>query len=734
MTDNIFWNDKGQPVSNHFDDIYFSTENGLAETDYVFLQQNQLAQRFSTLEPCSSFTIAETGFGTGLNFLACCALWRKTAPQEASLHFISTEKYPLSRAAIQQAAALWPELSTETAQLLSTYPSTIACNQATSAADGVDFYRLNISPHICLTLIIGDATMGLSHLLARKQPSSALHNTSTEYASESRQWRGVDAWFLDGFAPAKNPDMWTEHLFSTISALSKPNSTIATFTAAGMVRRGLSNAGFQITKIRGYDKKREMLSGIYIGNTGGAITETREKTTTHSMTNNSYAHDYPQNSHKLLSTWALIENYQATPTQQRIAVIGGGIAGCHTAYALAKKGYQVTLFEQANSLAAGASGNGQGVVYGKLSAAGDPLGEINRYSLRYAQTFYQDYWNSTTNHHAHGQACGVLQLSMTDKDQQAHSIIAEHVINDPALTRYISASEASQIANTTIPSSALYFPKSGWIHPPSLCLWLVQHPNITLCSNTEITQLEQIQPPSLASQHVQPQWQLHYTQADQISSAMFDSVIICNAYDAARFTQTKTLPIKKIRGQVTHYPANQTSEQLRTAVCGKGYIAPSSHQMHCLGASFNLHETNTALNEDDHKHNLANISLQTPEIITAETQQHIDYASLDGRVSFRCVTPDYLPIVGAVPIISSVETRYQALTKNGRQVVDCAGAYYPNLYINIGHGSRGLAYTPLCSEMLASLIHGDPPPMPQYLIQKLNPARFTIRQLIRSPR
>ncbi len=742
MTDTIYWNEQGQPISNHFDDIYFSTDNGLAETDYVFLQQNNLPKRFSTLQENEIFTVAETGFGTGLNFLACCALWEKTAPKTAQLHFISTEKYPLTKKAIAQVAALWPELHTHASHLLTVYPNKIPNNQTINSAEQADFYRLHITPHIYLTLLIGDATIGLQQLLARTIPATETPQP-TPYATDSRQWQGVDAWFLDGFAPSKNPDMWTSELFSTIKKLSYIETTIATFTAAGVVKRGLSSAGFHLKKVSGYGKKREMLTGKYTNEEALIDSSTQsgstEKTNTTTYITTNTTTNTKTNCNKIkttqrLSTWALIDNYQTVPTNQRIAIIGGGLAGCHTAHALAKKGYIVTLFEQANTLAAGASGNVQGIVYGKLSASGDPLGELNRYSLRYAQSFYSDYWAhiADTNIDTHiGKPCGVLQLSLTKKAQQAHHTIAAEVVNDPDNLRHVSATEASRLANTGINYPALYFPRLGWINPPKLCEWLIQDINIHIVSNTQITELQQDN----------EQWRLHAraTNDESVSIHTFDAVVIANAYDAARFTQTKDLPVKQIRGQVSHYPSTTLSDQLDMVVCGKAYIAPSSQGIHCLGASFNLHDNSPTLSPSDHQQNIDNIALQVPDIIepslyTSSTDTiNQRAAALDGRVSFRCVTPDYLPIVGAVPIDEKIRTRYSALCKNGRQTINMAGNYYPKLYVNIGHGSRGLAYTPLCSDILASLIQGSPPPIPQYLIQKLNPSRFTIRNMIRTP-
>ncbi|MFT5419905.1 MAG: tRNA 5-methylaminomethyl-2-thiouridine biosynthesis bifunctional protein [Candidatus Endobugula sp.] len=701
MSEHIRWNDKGQPLSTQFDDFYFSSDNGLEETQYVFLQQNQLSERFSTLANHASFVIAETGFGTGLNFLATCALWAGVANEEAHLHFISVEKFPLDKANLRRALNLWPELSDYSHALLDAYPATVS-----------GFHRLHLQHNITLTLIIDDATIGLKQLLA---------NPSTLPLPPllSRHWQGVDAWFLDGFSPAKNPDMWTPDLFTTMAKLSKKEATVATFTAASKVRRGLREAGFLVSTVTGYGIKRHMAIASY--QTNVSITDDGVKAAKHTYT--------PAPSKKVkqaTAPWAIIDEHTPTPSNQAIAIIGGGIAACHTAYALAQKGYQITLFEKGDSLATGASGNAQGIVYAKLSASQEPLGDFNLYSLLYAQQRYQHYWASTADVSSSGAQCGVLQLSLSSTLQQSHQKIAQRFTSRPDKIEYLSATQASHTANTRIDYPALFFPSSGWIHPSHLCQWLTTHPNITVTTHTEITSVNSID----------QQWRLSKTtHALHKSEAIFHTVVIANAYDAARITQTSQLPIKTVRGQVTHYPANKASLALTTAVCGKAYIAPAG-TTHCLGASFNLGIKDSSLNLDDHRHNLQNVAQQVPDIIDKQaltSEDNIEEISgLSGRVGFRCVTPDYLPIVGGVPVTEDIKQQYQALQKDASTAIHQAGSYHPNLYINIGHGSRGLAYTPLCSEMLASLIHGDPPPIPQALCQKLNPARFIIRAIIRS--
>lgn len=226
---NIEWRD-GQPYASEFQDVYFSTDNGLLETDYVFLQGNDLTKRWLDAD-IQTFTIAETGFGTGLNFLCAVNAWLATSPDSATLHFISTEKYPLSLQDMRKALSFWPQLKAVSDPFLVQYES------LTNDAKTITLYDNRVQ----LSLLIGDATASFSKITSQ-----------------------VDAWFLDGFAPAKNPEMWQPELFQQMARLSKTSTTFATFTSAGDVRRGLINAGFNVTKRTGFGKKREMLIGNFI--------------------------------------------------------------------------------------------------------------------------------------------------------------------------------------------------------------------------------------------------------------------------------------------------------------------------------------------------------------------------------------------------------------------------------------------------------------------------------------
>lgn len=224
---NLEWRD-GMPYSTAFGDVYFSSDNGQLETEYVFLQGNDLQSRWQTLDS-STFTIIETGFGTGLNFLCAASLWLQSAPADAHLTFISVEKYPLTRQELSLALQHWPALKPVAETLLSQYESLLDTGS-------ISLFNRRIQ----LDVLFGDATACLSKIHTK-----------------------ADAWFLDGFAPSKNPEMWQAALFAQMARLSHTGSTFATFTSAGAVRRGLIAAGFATSKRSGFGKKREMLHGHY---------------------------------------------------------------------------------------------------------------------------------------------------------------------------------------------------------------------------------------------------------------------------------------------------------------------------------------------------------------------------------------------------------------------------------------------------------------------------------------
>ncbi len=245
MTDHsakISWLDSGEPFSEQFQDFYFSTDGGLQETEYVFLKHNGFPRHFRELSRHSDtavLRIGETGFGTGLNFLVTAYHWLRSTSNKCRLEYLSVEKYPLDQSQLEQVYRVfkqtWPQLSAVCDEFLDHYP-------VSNTLSGQHTFSL-FNQQITLRLIIDDACSGLKKYLA-EQPDK------------------MDAWYLDGFAPAKNPDMWQAELFTSLAQLSQSGTRISTFTSAGMVRRGLTDAGFRMSKAPGLGKKREILYGV----------------------------------------------------------------------------------------------------------------------------------------------------------------------------------------------------------------------------------------------------------------------------------------------------------------------------------------------------------------------------------------------------------------------------------------------------------------------------------------
>ncbi|WP_308367933.1 MULTISPECIES: FAD-dependent 5-carboxymethylaminomethyl-2-thiouridine(34) oxidoreductase MnmC [unclassified Microbulbifer] len=711
----IEWRDDGQPLSRAFDDIYFSSSSGLEESRYVFLQQNRLPERWAELPEGAGFTIGETGFGTGLNFLAAWQLWLDTAPPDARLHFISVEKYPLHRADLQRALDLWPQLRPLAGQLLRDYPPLLAA--------GV--HRLHFE-RICLTLVIGEA-------------SAALRSLCLE---DERRDRLVDAWFLDGFAPAKNPAMWTPELFGNMAALSKPGATFATFTCAGLVKRGLKDAGFGLEKVPGYGRKREMLRGV-LEKTGPAeITSTPW----HLPDSESDRGQRPllQPAPPVVGAvrpgavrpgavrpGAAPSGAAAgrEPSSQPIAVIGAGISGATAARALAERGLKVRVFEQGPEPGSGASGNDQGILYAKLSPKPGPNGDFNLHALLFALRYYRNYCADAAHF------CGLLQLAQSDKERELQRQVAEwldfHQAGD--LARAVGAEEAGKIAGLPLDFGGLYFPSAGWLEPQKVCATLLQHKNIELHCNTAVEKL----------QRQENDWLLRTCRSGPAGSGPWprsdfppkqmpiaarefsaDAVIICTANGMTQLVQTSPLPLRPIRGQVSSAAAGPQSQKLETVLCGEGYLAPAFHGRHTYGATFKLKETQSELREAEHQENLANLAELLPQIAG-----EFSTGPMQGRAAVRAATPDYLPVTGPVPHWESLNNTYAALGKNRKQLIAQTADYQRNLFVLGGLGSRGFTYAPLAAEVLAAWLCGEAMPVSCDLVKALHPARFAIRAL-----
>lgn len=398
---------KGAPVSEIFDDIYFSAEDGVAETNHVFLKGNHLPENWRDI---GNFVITETGFGTGLNFLCTWKLFEKTAKLHQHLDFISIEKYPLHPDYIYEVLKPWHKyFGTRLDMLCKLYPILVA-----------GFHRIQITPQITLTLIFDD-----------------IHDALPEMEAQ------VDCWFLDGFTPAKNPDMWNENLYTQMVRLSHDQTTYATFTAAGDVRRGLAKAGFSVEKRDGFGRKRDMIAGTY--------QQGRPK----------------------------VEK----PKQKKIAIIGAGLAGTSCAYVLNSYGYDITIYEASDHVGAGASGNSTGFYNPRFTAQRDEVS--NFFAPAYAQIIRLA---KQAGEDIDYNPCGALHLiNAPEKEKRFHNLIQNWRWDD-AHAQILDVDQASDIAGIALDHGALYLPDSGSVTPKKLCEYYARGIDVRL--NTPIDDLD----------------------------------------------------------------------------------------------------------------------------------------------------------------------------------------------------------------------------------------------------
>jgi len=338
----LTWDDDGLPRSSLYGDVYFSAEGGVAESRAVFLEGCGLPDAWKGRW---RFTVGELGFGTGVNIAALLDLWRRTRDPGALLHIFSVEAHPITKAEAERALSHWPEVAEAAQALTRRWPG---------RARG--FHRLELP-----------------------QFGAILDLAVMEAGEALTAWRGkADAWFLDGFAPAANPQMWREDLLALVASHSNAGARAATFTVAGAVRRGLEAAGFMVEKRPGFGRKRERLEARLPGRP------------------------------------------LPPPAPPRVAIIGAGIAGASLARAFRALGVEAQVFGGAD----GASANPAALVTPRLDAGFGPPAQLYADSFRHAVSLYGELPDAVI-------ACGARQLETSDRDARRFAAIAESDIFEP---------------------------------------------------------------------------------------------------------------------------------------------------------------------------------------------------------------------------------------------------------------------------------------------------------------
>ncbi|HLX55212.1 MAG TPA: tRNA (5-methylaminomethyl-2-thiouridine)(34)-methyltransferase MnmD, partial [Aquella sp.] len=466
----IDWKNNNTPQSILFDDVYYSVASGIEESNYVFTQHNKLMERFTKLQDNDVFIIGETGFGSGLNFLNVLNLWQNIVTESAKLFFISFEKHPLSPADLKKINSGFPNFEELEKQYYLPLRAT---------------HRLSFSHNVYLSLVIGDVNETL--------------------AQQNFQ---ADAWFFDGFTPTRNSAMWSESVFLQIARLCKANATFATYTANSTVRRNLRNIGFHVMKDKGFSK-REMLYGYWVERLPRRI----------------FYKNPPRSSNDYLIKPKPWFNRYTSKNNSHVIIIGGGISGAATAYSLAKRGYKVTLYEQNNQLACGASGNYQAMLYGSFSAHNSSIQELSFSGYRYSHYLIKSLLNLDAEEFAD---CGLIQLGFNDKEIKSQLDFIKSYIPDE-FCFLVNKHEIKQLAGINVNyDSGIYFPYGVWLNPQILVKKLLDSPNIKVVLQHKIDEILQ----------ENDEWQL-IKDGKVIDKA--NHVVLCNADSANRFNVTKNV-------------------------------------------------------------------------------------------------------------------------------------------------------------------------------------------------
>lgn len=571
------------PYAAAFDDIYYSSDGGVKQAQHVFLHGNNLPEAWQGRD---HFVILETGFGSGLNLLATWSAWLEDPKACQQLHYLAAEKHPFNATDLTQLHAQHPEFAALSAELIARWPPLTP-----------GFHRIELADsRLRLTLLFGDA-----------------HTTLPQVAAQ------VNAFYLDGFAPAKNPDLWSPSLLQQIARLAAAHATLATWCVAGPVRRALQNAGFRLEKSVGFGSKREMLRGQLIA--------------------------------------ARTRNKQPTYPPSHAIIIGAGLAGTSAAYALARRGWQVTVIDRHAQIAQGASGNPAGIVRPTLSLDDNLNARLTRAAFLYACQVWPRHLDQS-----HWSPCGVVQRAKDAAEASYHHRLLDSLAFPPEFVHAIT--------------NGLRFPLAGWAAPPSVCAANLAAcgAHLTLHLGLNVTRLHRCS----------KGWQAH--DANGIPIATADLVILASGADLQPLTD---LALQRTRGQVT-LVSTAGLDSPDTVLCQDGYVIPPVAGQICVGASYDLERDPTP-----------SLSAQEANLVRLKTLVP-DYKrpphEVLNRVSFRAVAPDRMPLIGA-------------LTP-------------PGLYTLTGLASRGLTWSPLAGEILASQISGEPLPIEKDLANALNPQRL----------
>jgi tRNA 5-methylaminomethyl-2-thiouridine biosynthesis bifunctional protein len=560
--------ESGTPRSPAFDDIYHSADGGLPQARTVFLEGNGLPQRWAG-KPV--FQILETGFGIGLNFLATWLAWLQQGDVErcGRLHFVSVEKHPPLRKDLVRALSPYGDVREQAAQLVAAWPPLVA-----------GLHRLEFEAgRIVLTLALGHAAACLPQLTL-----------------------AADAVYLDGFAPARNPDMWDAALLRHVARLCAPDATLATWCVAGAVRRALEHEGFSVSRQPGFGHKRERLVAHF------------DRIPRNAFPRRNASGRNPVLAHAL--------NGPSSPGHALI--VGAGIAGCLMAESLARRGWTIDLIDRHPAPAQEASGNPAGILRPVLSKDDNLASRLGRAAFLHSLRTLDRLQAATGL--VEQRRCGVLHLAQDETQAALQEAIVNAQRYPDDYVRMLDASEASRLAAGSPAHGGWLFPGGGWVNPPSVCRAALAAgaSRVRTHWNTTVDRLA-----------FDGSWRA--LAADGTPLAEAPLAILAAGAHAHEFRHTAHLPLQCIRGQISLLNPDPFPEGT-PVICGDGYVISGLAEGLCVGATYDT-DDDPMPRDSSTQENLARLERLVREVVRTHS----------GRVGFRSVARDRMPLAGPLP-------------------------------------------------------------------------------------
>lgn len=640
------------PRSLDHDDVYHPAAGAQAQAAHVFLAGNGLPQRWQGRR---HFCVLETGFGLGHNFLAAWAAWQADPQRCENLHFVSVERHPPRRddlARAHQAVTADEDASARCAALIEAWPPLLSGLHTLEFEDRSGHAGAR-SGRVLLTLAFADARDLLPRLVG-----------------------SFDAFFLDGFAPRVNPELWDPRLLRTLGRLAAPDATVATWSVARVVREGLQAAGFKVERAPGLGPKREMTQARH-----APVAPRRTPA------------GRPQ------GPWA---------GERRALVVGAGLAGALAAQALARQGWTCTVMDAAGQPAQGASGNPAGLLHGVVHRHDGIHARLHRHAALAAARHYGMLIR-------HAGIPGELQGLLAVRANPPTSSASTHEATDlpPDYVQGLNRDEASRCAGVNLAGPALHFPQAGWVDPGAVVRHALDWPGVHFRGDSPVRALR-------APSGSDPCWTLLDTAGEELDRAPLVVLAAGTGLPVLlRPAQREVAdlgPLECTRGQLTWFDCES---RLRRPVSGYGYAVSLPHGQVLCGASQRRGEPDgpvrpeEVLQQEDHEWNLARL-----RVLTGLAPQ--DAARLYGRASCRLQTPDRLPLIGPAP---RADLAPLARRDQVRFIPRHSG-----LFVIAGLGSRGLIWAPLAARVLCAWVDATPMPVEADLLDALDPCRWWVRQ------